>query len=167
MMESHEASLASRGDQYTTKGKFYLSLGGTSGITSTAIFASSLGGAAALRSTTFSRWRLNKLVFKINPVDSPAYVGVLDDNGGEGGSSEQPTTQFGVTQLRCSTAQFGVTPQEFKWDPIDPNAWKYVVVGTDARLSVPCTIYAYSTDASPLFIEVGYSVSFEGTVSSS
>jgi len=67
-----------------------------------------MGSRAATLAGAFARYRIIKAIFKQVPTlgygaQGRVYMGVSDDNGGEGGTSVVPADYLQITALRCST----------------------------------------------------------------
>jgi len=108
-----------------------------------------MGQRAAAMAGNFSRYRIIKAIFKHVPQQGSnapgrVYMGVNDDNGGEGGSSTVPQDYLQIAELRTSTNISLGGEGEFQWKPIDPEKWyyTYTTTGNDGRQSVPGTFYA-------------------------
>jgi len=113
------------------------------------LYPGNMGTAAATLAGIYSRYRVIKAIFKQVPTSGSTtigrvYMGVVDDTGGEGGSSVIPASMNDITALRCSTNAGLGEDGEFQWKPLDPDRWYYVYTANtyDQRFSVPGTFYS-------------------------
>lgn len=137
---------------------------------------STMGQPTAVLAGNFSRYRIIKAIFKHVPQNGSnaagrVYMGVADDNGGEGGSSVVPQDYLQITELRTSTNISLGGEGEFQWKPLDPNKWyyTYTTTGNDGRQSVPATFYSVTdgfgnSGAFNTRIEAFFTLEFAGNV---
>lgn len=181
LFDSVGRQFATRGDRITLKGKLITSFGASGSIQSFGYFASSLGSRLSTILSNYSRFRLIKLVFRMDYQANPSitggagvvFAGILDDYGGEGGAVTLPTTSNGVLQLRCSAAISAEAPTMLQWDPVDKDKWYYVdqgASGTDPRFTCQATLVASAIPTSDtvtfttyLILEAEGAVSAAGT----
>jgi len=128
----------------------------------------------------YTRWKINRMIFKLLNVNAGAStgvsaLGVLDDDNN---SSDVPTSLLGIAQLRCASTyptsdSNTVTPRfpDFEWQPPrGPTKWFYTQLqgsGTsDSRLEIPCSIWfaCNQTTAVTFSIELNFDISYEGAV---
>jgi len=110
-----------------------------------------MGARAATLAGAYARYRIIKAIFKQVPTlgygaQGRVYMGVSDDNGGEGGTSVVPADYLQISALRCSTNVSLGGEGEFEWKPVDPDKWyyTYTTTGNDGRQTVPGTFYCIS-----------------------
>lgn len=133
------------------------------------------GSRMAAMALLFSRFRILKVVVKVIPPISTGTtpilnaVGVLDDTGS---SVDAPTTYAGILQLRTSL-MFGsgeTIPQEFQWNPVDPNLWYHTDSegsGGDSRWQYPGVLYWQNAASVNVLSQVFFTVEFAGASISS
>lgn len=170
LIEQSERQLATRKDQCVCRGKTILQLS-SAGLVSLAILPANLGSRVSSLSLLYSRWKVVKLVIEAitGNIDSNSFssVGILDDVGT---SSDLPTTQNDVLQLRCASLVYGnkTAPTIFQWNPIDSTKWYYTTTDTsDPRFVVPATIFASGSSGSYMQGQIHYTIIFEGAVAES
>jgi hypothetical protein len=175
LFDSVGRQFATRGDRITIKDKQILTVG-AGGITPFPLSAPNIGPRGSALLGQFTRWRFVKIVFRIDLLPATgvttdidvAYVGVLDDFSGEGGSVPIPTTADGVLALRCSTVAGAEAPAMLQYNPVDKDKWYYVqpgASGADGRFIVQCSVVASTGSTSRLAIAAYYVIEAEGAVS--
>jgi hypothetical protein len=170
--EDFENRLAVSSDSFNLKGKFADIFPVTT--TPNAILnlnSISLGQRSTQLSGVFSRYRINKLVFRfISGSSQNVTLGILDDSSA--GEGDAPGSAQSVLEMRCSALSLtGQTvPTQFTWSPLDRSKWYYCTPGasgSDVRLSIAAVLYcvASSTAISSGFTcEIDYDITFKGAV---
>jgi len=177
--EAFERQVVRSSDATALRGKLLFT--GATATTATALFtlnASSLGTRCAAMAGIFTRYRFKYVRVKFLATGSSGFsafstaLGVYDDaSTGEG---QPPTTLSNVAELRASGTVLGgqTIPTFFEWKPADPNLWYYCspspAAGSDLRLIDSGVLYAIaSTAASPLAVEIDFSLVYKGAVDTS
>jgi hypothetical protein len=173
-----EQRLASASDAFNLKGKLLLAFStSTTPAVVLNLNPANLGARAASLATIFSRFRINRLIFKATFVNNTTalsttgVVGVLDDATTTEGDA--PISASSVLELRCSGSylQSQTVPLELSWQPVDKSKWYYTqngVSGSDARLVEMGVAYAASPATGVVVsLEIDYDVTFKGATDTS
>jgi hypothetical protein len=141
---------------------------------STAVFAittitpTALGSRLTACANIFSRWRIKRMILKINYSGlGSAVFGVLDDSTGEG---DTPTSVQTLLELRTSATNFTNDPPTVLDYKPPTNEWYYTFVGgtgSDQRLVNAGVLYAgqqFATTNAVFTVEIDFSIVFKGAV---
>lgn len=169
MSQAFERSLSVRKDKAIFKGSFLYSVS-ASGVNTLGFNPTNFGTRGASLVLLYSRFRILKVVVKVIPPTGTSVsgitfgMGILDDTGS---SVDAPTSLSSIMQCRTSLL-FGDSlsvPQEFQWNPIDPNLWYHTDSegsGGDSRWQYPAVLYTWNGSSTNVVAQVFFTVEFEG-----
>jgi len=153
LFDSMGRQFATRGDRITLKAKLYLQFGASGSVQTYNLNAANLGPRVAAVLAQYLRWRIVKMVSRIDLISSgasavisgiaPSAVAFMDDFSGEGGSVPVPTTTDGILALRCSAVVSTTAPSMLQFDPVDKTRWYYTAVGAsgdDSRFIIQSSL---------------------------